>query len=1292
MSDKDVVSSRSLPFETGSPPSISPPRTDALTSPTYEETRHESSAAAGTLNPTTTDPPSWTAQDDTRWKQQAKDKEKEKSTDEDKVSGQRGHRIRSSGGFLLQNVIRDASGSANGTQRRLQPRYNQPSQKNNLTPRTSTVERSGLSVGAGSASGSGASASFDPRLVSPSTSDQPPRPRSDDLSSPQTDDTKHVVGRKREASNGAPVDHHGHHGSSQRAASQPHDIDAALIVNMALNLSESRRAASRRSASATSAAIPPALAPLPNAGTGTGGALKQHLQQQRRTSRNMSPRPDRGLSARLPSATSRTNSPLQPSFDLAREGSYRHYFTPATLARAQKAKEQLELMAQYRRLLELVPPLDPVSRRPSTVNPATTSLSATSSHSSTSPPPAIRPIGRPYNPLQYIRNRKVRARERKAIDGVTLGFGDLKKVTDWVDDVARWAATGQSARPDTPALPPFADAEAHRAQLESPMSNTPKPKRPRVDWVINPADMIADVYWLEQDDHLQFIEDRHWYRVFPQNPGGSSRPVSGPQAEKATPDASHNTSTPQPWTAAELTSGEAANLVKTDTDHAHGSTRERARQKLQELKGFHHHRRGSSLHQPLAPPDLLPVSKTSSDVPNGENERSREGHGRGENQSQASSGSNRNDILQKQMLEMIAREGANETTPAVWLHQPSSTVPMTPERAAHTASQPSSRSQSRKQSLIDASEPDDTPGVTKQHPTMYGHHRGRSSLEIPVPVYQGHIDVDTSVPNSPDNRHPRDSPFIPPIGGDLSPSPSRGGSPHRNPFHKVRNIFRERSRERERERGNEPQSDAMEGDIELLVHPKSAPPGLAQSPLPRTDASPGKQATGSAASTSQLQPPRHLADTLRTGAKVRTENSAQKNLFRGARLDTVIRDGVSKLGDFVWRKEPQLPERHPYERDIAVDDEARLNTNNKNNDHDHDNNLVPSTMSDTTADDHNPRVKHFLDVMPTFQHKSHESREQQSSEPPSRSSHFELLKPPRIDIHDASSSPSPSPPKTHGESETSAEPAETSTTSDQLREANRRLSSFAARSPSFSSTARHPSLVSTFDGLHWSFSDRSSPRRPGLVSKRDVARLRALVLSSGIKAMEISRRANQPVSVFAAPTPDHTSGLCWPAIAQLSVDPSGLRARAVPPTELYHVAAQSLAASVQQADGEWQRAADDFAAKAAPALHEGVEDIRRRIAVDLSAMTRAAADDVDEANRDLAFGQRLKVKHVVDMMEKMLRRRRRRFRWVRRGLWLGVEWVLVGFMWYVWFVVVILRMFWGVGRAFVGGVRWLLWL
>jgi hypothetical protein len=39
-----------------------------------------------------------------------------------------------------------------------------------------------------------------------------------------------------------------------------------------------------------------------------------------------------------------------------------------------------------------------------------------------------------------------------------------------------------------------------------------------------------------------------------------------------------------------------------------------------------------------------------------------------------------------------------------------------------------------------------------------------------------------------------------------------------------------------------------------------------------------------------------------------------------------------------------------------------------------------------------------------------------------------------------------------------------------------------------------------------------------------------------------------------------------------------------------------------------------------------------------------------------------------------------------------VEWLLVGVMWYVWFMVVLTRVVMGVGKGVVGSLRWLFWL
>ena len=68
------------------------------------------------------------------------------------------------------------------------------------------------------------------------------------------------------------------------------------------------------------------------------------------------------------------------------------------------------------------------------------------------------------------------------------------------------------------------------------------------------------------------------------------------------------------------------------------------------------------------------------------------------------------------------------------------------------------------------------------------------------------------------------------------------------------------------------------------------------------------------------------------------------------------------------------------------------------------------------------------------------------------------------------------------------------------------------------------------------------------------------------------------------------------------------------------------------------------------------------------------------------------MKRINDKIERMIRGRKRRFRWLRRGGWVLVEWTLVGVMWYVWFLVVLCRIVLGIGKGLVGSVRWLLFL
>ncbi|KAJ9151674.1 hypothetical protein NKR19_g4729 [Coniochaeta hoffmannii] len=1079
---------------------------------------------------------------------------------------------------------------------------------------------------------------------------------------------------------------------SERPGAAPLDMDSAQIVNMALNLSESRRLAARRNISSP---LPPKLAPLPD--SAAGGSLRQHLQQQRRVSRNISPRP--GAVVRSGSGHN-VSSPLKPGFEP--EGSYRYHFSQSTLSRAQKAKDYLELQALYRKVLDLVPPLTPERDRRLSSNVSPYGSPAGSQSVSRATTRSFEPDmhGRPYNPLQYVRNRKVRTRERKTIDGEAQGFADVARVSEWVDEATRCVASGQIGDSGS-TLPPFDTPEeiTNGVSTSQPGGTMTKTKRPRVDWVIDPADMLADVYWLEQDTNKNMVEDRDGRRVFVQD-SSLFRPLSrqigdranNPALSSALQDATGLRVETDPTGLEQKTS-------KGESDHMFGSARERAQQKLQAIKGLHHRHNSSRDHRHYDSRH----SRSGSLSESSDNDSDRKGRARGE-----TIGSSGKEILEKQMLEMFAREHREKELEARYGPESGRQRSLTAESVApkgdsviHSTAPSRTPSHSRKQSAADPNG-DAKAKVLPVSPKQ----STRASLEVPITGRRLSIDYDTSYPASPEFKPNRGTGIVPALGKDLSPRPSRPSSPSRNPLSKVKSIFRDRSRERY----SYPDSRRGSADANAVA-PESAPDTPLDRAKKRPDekrgsVSPIRKVISRGSDTSHRSP--------RSGGSLRhrgDDSYGLRGLLKAPRIDSVLRSGVSRVSDLIWRKDP---------------DGAGGDSSTSSDESDTEPGRGRPRESAAQPDTQGPKT--YLNVMPSFvpTSQSH-SRLPQSdqgllypanpaSRPISRqSSRFELLKPPKIEIKDTS--PNGAPPEqkvpSRGSSDTSGADSSKSSHVDPNTSLNAAISMPQLRRLSTGTTSRAQ--------RHWSISDGNNrPAAPhAVVSRAEIARLRALVLSSGIMAKEIDRRARErrPPDRLRLPdpstsrhpsstpsvsslSPSPTGGApplhpTWSSIAALHPDPRARAALLSDPlsqTDLFPAAARTLASAIEQAGTRWQSASQTFSASTAPRLHREIEAARQTVAGRLSDMTRSAADEADEVSLDLSQGQRLKVKRVVDVIEKMLRRRRRRFRWVRRGLWLGVEWVLVGFMWYVWFVVVIARMVLGVGKGVVSAVRWLLWL
>ncbi|OIW23971.1 hypothetical protein CONLIGDRAFT_637208 [Coniochaeta ligniaria NRRL 30616] len=1092
---------------------------------------------------------------------------------------------------------------------------------------------------------------------------------------------------------------------SERSSAAPLDMDSAQIVNMALNLSESRRLAARRNISTP---LPPRLAPLPD--TAAGGSLRQHLQQQRRASRNISPRP--GAVARSASGHN-VASPLKPAFD--QEGSYRYQFSPSTLSRAQKAKDYLELQAQYRKVLDLVPPLTPQSAGPSsTVSPYGSPMASHNISRTTTRSFDQHRLGRPYNPLQYIRNRKVRARERKTIDGEVQGFSDVPRVSEWVDDAAKSVASGSIAESGS-TLPTFNTPEemANEGTTPQPVVTVSKSKRPRVDWVIDPADMLADVYWLEQGTNKNMVEDRDGKRVFDQD-SSLYRPISRQMGDRSNLPAP--SSLLQDSTGLRIETDPTGLEQKTsrgENDHMFGSARERAQQKLQAIRGLHHRHNSSINHRHY---DFL-HSRNGSLSDSSDNDSDRKGRARGE-----TIGSSGKEILEKQMLEMIAREHREKELEARLGseagRQRSLTVEsLAPEGDSVIHSTVPSRAPSLRgeQSAAEANGGDTITQKPKQLPVS-PIRSTRASLEVPSSGRRLSIDHDTSQPASPEIRATRGTGLIPAIGKDWSPRPSRPSSPSRNPLSKVKSIFRDRSRERNAY-ADERRCNVATNNPTVEPTPETPKDKVrTRSTERRGSISPIRKIISRGSDSSNRSPRNHGSLRLRGD-----DSYGLRGLLKAPRIDSVLRSGVSRVSDLLWRKNLDAADADPS----ASSDESDTEPGR-------------GRTRESPAQPDQPGTKTYLDVMPSFVSQSH-SRPPQGGDqgllhpahPPSRplsrkSSRFELLKPPKIDVQDTSPNALPPAQKvpSHTGSDTSGPDSRKSSTADAVRAADSLNAAISVPQPRRLSTTTTPQAQ-----RHWSISDNSRSAAAAshtVVSKPEIARLRALILSSGIMAKEIDRRARErrppgshpsrlllpggpsrrpsstpSTTTTSSSSPSPTILLAplstptWTAISTLHPDPrvrASLLAQPLSQTDLFPTAARTLAAAIEKAGTTWQSATARFETDTAPRLHRRVEGARQTVAGRLSDMTRAAGDEADEVGLDLSQGQRLKVKRVVDVIEKMLRRRRRRFRWVRRGLWLGVEWVLVGFMWYVWFVVVIARMVLGVGMGVVRGVRWLLWL
>ena len=1233
---------------------------------------------------------------------------------------QRRHRLRSSGGFLLQKTpapapvepdnVRDVKGKGKAEEGDLVvPKRTSARQRHRQKPSLGSSPLATEVVNVHSTEHTDENGAFKINNRSSSQSNNTPSTH------PSLNSNGTSTGS---ATSTDPALSHGRSAIGQ-------DTEAAQIVNLALNLSESRR----RNVSSGGLLIPRDVVgarriissgqqslTLPN--STSGGSLRQHLQNQRQVSRNISPRSGRsgrsggssshkGTGSDSPQSrkeqAGKRHSTLLPDFNSTLADDLTLEASDATFSRAEKARVAIELMYEYRRLLQYLPPIPTHSERKSAVSKNGAKYRAE----------APTDLGRVYNPLQYIRNRKVRFRERRPLDAEAAGWKDPDRVRTWVDVVASEREAGISRidrRFPLPSLDtvrdeyPIADDSQNASVPNSASSQSRKVGRPRMDWEFAAWNLLADAHWLNDGDNLDHIEDR-W---------GKKITADHAKRNMYTSRASIESNRSSERRSGSLVREPASpDRVRVLAGHARKESKDRGRRSL-------------DLYEPRSPvsedngsrdrksrwPKKFIRSRSSSDSDDSYQEsrrkqkRSRDYADSYEDIESAA--------LEKQMMDMLAQEteasrqidesleggaGAKvdpNTRPDVWAvrdgfgQRNAKSRPRAPERMKTDMPVTLKHSISARASLDEER----------------FHHRRISS-----------DDLDLTAPSS------RMSPvFVPSIAINLSPPgspPSAVASPKKTLTAHIGSSHYDRSRSVDRRAVDEIDLDSS-GTTDLSRQTTNSSQLVQMLRKEKSNASTNGLLTpvkSEAASNIHRSPD---DSSIRNIKNSNGSDSRRRGIFKGGRIAELVGNEVSRVGDMFWRKDnnhasrvgsPASSYAASEESDLDDGDTSGLDTSPKNN-------LSRATTKDEGSLSHVPpngeKPRYHMSNLPSFRssinredqspkssksrpYHDHITRQQFAQRERGRSSRFERLAPPRIDMIgiSAPSSQEPSPFRSQsGRINDEVSRQSSSSRSDGgVRSADRRLNEMlgipgkagtglapptglAGLESKPRESTQHPDLKGK---RQWSISERDVSTVRSTVNKRDIARARALLLSSGVKANEIARRAEE-VPEKAAPFLQDLEHILKGPVSD------------VPRSKEPAFAARLL---INNVETNIQRLRDDaeyFANNTMKNLHDQIKAIDEHVTTKLTPLVMTSADDADAFSTELTTTHTLAIKQLNDSIDIILRRRRRRLRFTRRIGWAMVEWTLLGIMWMVWLIVVIVRLVRGTVSGLVKALRWLFWL
>lgn len=1092
--------------------------------------------------------------------------------------------------------------------------------------------------------------------------------------------------------------------------------DPAQIVNMALSLSEGRRrlASGRRYASNEQGERRVISTGTTNSARGTvkRKSIAPFLASNRQASRNRSPKPSFTASYVDPSALAK-GQPLEADSAMVDDVSdgdmdLTHQPSAATAARVEKAKLFFELAHEHRRLLSHLPPV----RRPG-------------SHPIHQVPEAMQ---KAYNPLQYVRNRKLRIWEKTPIDVEMDGWHDILKVRSWVDAVVASNAPTQHDPDECIRLPPL-DQQAEETDPDDqddvpddvkkalsprlPDQFHPKPVRPLSDWVTHPADLLADAYWLEQGMNKSKIQDRDNNLIYPPNTHfkfsgwRNKTPVHVPEIlqQPSPPASGHEETELQPPSALpELPTFKSA-LNKHKTGR-HSRRRDRLKDTLQ-LKDASSSRERSKMKRRLFPDSSdTDFSDTSSSSDDGSPERGRRRLRRRRHKSQISVDRSPTKAKHKGSADSHVRADSS----------PASSAPNSKRSSVdHSALnklllRDGFKTSSRPQSQI------------RNGSIAAGSKKGifRSSLDDERPPRPSTEYDTTTAPSSPAGVE------WPSIAINLSPPPSRSTSPVRKQRSSLLHPFNRKQKDHD----NISTTDFAHvlpnqtgSDAEKQSDPSQDSRGA--SPMSRGLSPISKNRTHTT-QPDDLAPLSSNEHRLSTASKISSRSTAHggndhsklRGIFKGGRIAELVGNEVSRVGDYIWKRE--LPGHHKH-RFSTSDTSLRSYNGSDDEKEPHENGAAiktpppipitrsrsstisstkserPSPVHTRTSPPSNDRPKYNNPNLPSFTSPFQRDREEQdrkqalltpgstlgqpSSNHPTEgnraASRSPRLRPalPKLDLSKVNAPIDPDRRKSYGFSQA----LDLSRSRDASNLLNNAIG--GANGLPYLHPARSASELILGDQNE----QGQEQSEPTTVTWRDIRRAEALLYSSTVKAREIGRRAEDPHT--------HT-----PKFLLDSLTPENLNLHSVKPLRIkrreeHVVAAKNIKETLEKHSSTFNYKLHSFTAALAPTLHRQLQMLEDSVENTLTPQVRITADAAGDLSIKLTTASTLAVKSLNDSIDAAFRRRKRGpFRVVRRTGFALIEWGVVGLLWFIWAIVSFFQAILATFRVFGRTTRWLLWI